>query len=125
MSFMEQAVINNYPKICNKPTTIKEIEKIICSLKTKDSCGYDQTFIPVLKLTTPYISSPLNYICNQIIYCGKFPERLKYSAIKLLYKKGDQLISNYRPVSLLTSLSKIVEKVMCNRLRNHLKIIIS
>jgi hypothetical protein len=47
---------------------------------------------------------------------GIFPERLKYSIVKALFKKGDkQLISNYRPVSLLT-FSKVVEKVMFNRL---------
>jgi hypothetical protein len=52
---------------------------------------------------------------------GIFPEKLKYSKIKPLYKKGDkQLISNYRSISLLTSFSKIVEKVMFNRLKNHL-----
>jgi hypothetical protein len=68
------------------------------------------------------LSSPFNYICNKIIQSGTFPERLKYSVIKPLYKKGDKLlISNYRPISLLTSFSKIVEKVMFNRLMNHLK----
>jgi hypothetical protein len=47
---------------------------------------------------------------------------LKYSEIKPLYKKGDKsLISNYRPISLLTSFSKVVEKVMFKRLLNHLK----
>jgi hypothetical protein len=38
---MEQAIMTNYPKIRNKPSTTKEIEKIINALKTKDSCGYD------------------------------------------------------------------------------------
>jgi hypothetical protein len=90
MSFMEQAIKTNYPKICNKPSTTKEIEKIIYSFKTKDSCGYDQISLRVLRLSTPYISSPLNYICNKIIHSGKFPERLKYSVIKPLYKKGDK-----------------------------------
>jgi hypothetical protein len=105
---------------------INEIEKIIHSLKAKDSCGYDQLSIHVLKLSTPFISSPLNYICNQIIYFGKFPEILKYSIIKPLHKEGDkQLISNYRPVSLLTSFSKIVEKLLYNKLINNLKNIIS
>ena len=47
-------------------------------------------YLRVLKLSTPYISSPLNYICNKIIHSGTFPERLKYSVIKPLYKKGDK-----------------------------------
>jgi hypothetical protein len=122
LSFMEQAITTNYPKIHKKPSTVKEIEKIINSLKTKDSRGYDQISLRILKLSAPYISSPLNYICNTIIQSGTFPERLKYSVVKHLYKKGDKLlISNYRPISLLTSFSKIMEKVMFDRLMNHLK----
>jgi hypothetical protein len=46
---------------------------------------------------------------------GIFLERLKYSVIKPLYKKGDKsLLYNYKPISLLTSFSEIVEKVMFN-----------
>jgi hypothetical protein len=102
---MEQAITTNYPKIRNKPSTTKEIEKIINSLKTKDSFGYDQIALRILKLRAPYISSSLNYICTQIIQSGTFPERLKYSVIKPLYKKGDKLlIQNYKPISLLTCL---------------------
>jgi hypothetical protein len=53
---------------------------------------------------------------------GVFPERLKFSIIKPIYKKGyKSLPSNYRPISLLTSFSKIVEKIMYNRLVSHLK----
>jgi hypothetical protein len=121
LSFMEQAITRNYPIIRNKPSTTNEIEKIINSFKTKVSCGYDQKSLRILKPSAPYISSPLNYICNKIIQSGTFPERLKYSVIKPLYKKGDKsLISNYKPISLLTSFSKIVEKVMSNRPMNHL-----
>jgi hypothetical protein len=118
---MEQAIKTNYPKICNKPSMTKEIEKIIYSFKTKDSCGYDQISLRVLKLSTPYISSPLKYICNKIIHSGTFPERLKYSVIKPLYKKGQTInikLQTYFPVNIF---SKIVEKVMFNRLMNHLK----
>jgi hypothetical protein len=120
--FMEHAIKSKFPKICIKPVTTEEIERIIYSFKTKDSCGYDQISLRVLKLSTPYMSLPLNYICNKIMQHGIFPERLKYSVINPLYKEGDkELISNHRPISLLTSFSKIVEKVMFNRLINNLK----
>jgi hypothetical protein len=49
-SFMEQAVLNNYPTIINKPSTVNEIETIIHSLKTKDSHGYDQISTRVFKI---------------------------------------------------------------------------
>jgi hypothetical protein len=49
-----------------------------------------------------------------------FPERLKYSTIKPLYKKGDKTdISNYKPISLLTSFSKVTEKALYNRLTEY------
>ena len=48
---------------------------------------------------------------------GTFPARLKFAEIKPIYKKGDKSkISNYRPVSLLTSFSKVFEKIIYNRL---------
>jgi hypothetical protein len=48
---------------------------------------------------------------------GIFPDRLKYSEIKPIYKKGDKtLITNYRPISLLTVFSNIFEKVIYKRL---------
>ena len=58
-----------------------------------------------------------------------FPERFKYSTIKPIYKKGDKAdLSNYRPISLLTSFSKVIEKALYNRLVeyvNNNKILIS
>jgi Notch-like protein len=64
-----------------------------------------------LKITAPFVSSPLSYICNKVITKGIFPDRLKYSVIKPLYKKGNKKdVSNYRPISLLTSFSKFFEK---------------
>jgi hypothetical protein len=67
----------------------------------------------LLKICSDYISVPLSYLCNQSLIEGTFPEQLKYSKGKPLYKKGEKsCIYNYRPISLLTSFSKILEKVM-------------
>ena len=53
---------------------------------------------------------------------GNYPERLKFSLIKLIYKSRDKsLPSNYRPISLLPAFSKIFEKVIYKRLFDHLK----
>ena len=52
---------------------------------------------------------------------GIFPTRLKFSEVKLIFKKGDKHdTSNYRPVSLLTAFSKIFEKVIYKRLYHHI-----
>ena len=56
----------------------------------KNSCGYDEISTKILKISSPFISSPLNYICNKIIFLGVFPDRLKYAVIKPLHRNGDR-----------------------------------
>jgi len=61
------------------------------------------------------------YIFNKILSTGIFPERLKFSEVRPLFKKGDITeFSNYRPISLLTSFSKITEKIIYKRLYSYL-----
>jgi hypothetical protein len=69
---------NTCPTISWHNTTTHEIEKIIKSLKTKDSIGYEEITTKILKLSAPYISSPLTYVCNKILSDGIYPDRLKY-----------------------------------------------
>jgi hypothetical protein len=52
---------------------------------------------------------------------GIFPERLKFAEVKPLLKKGDPTdCSNYRPISILTSFSKVIEKIIYKRLYYYL-----
>jgi hypothetical protein len=100
----QQASSEPYPSMKHKCTTTKEIERIIKSLKTKYSYGYNEISTKILKIRGPYTSSPMNYICNKIPFWGVFPDRLKYAIIKPIHKNDDTCeISNYRPISLLTS----------------------
>jgi len=70
---MEQAFTKPYPSTECKCTTTKEVERIIKSLKRKkNSCGYDQISTKILKISCPFISSPINYICNKMIFWGAF-----------------------------------------------------
>jgi len=117
--------INNFnskfPRINWNYATTYEINKITKYLKTKSSHGYDKTPTKMIKLSTPFIISPLTYICNKSLSSGVFPERLKYATIKLVCKKGDKLLTkNYGPISLLTSLSKNIEKLIYVRLYKHI-----
>ena len=55
-----------------------------------------------------------------VLGTGDFPYRLKYAIVKPIFKKGNkQEIFNYRPISLLTSFSKIIEKLIYARLHAH------
>jgi Notch-like protein len=90
-----------------------KLKKIIKLLKSRDLHGHDIISTKFLKISFPLISPPQNYICNKVLIKGIFSNRSKFSIIKPLYKKGDKkYVSNYRPISLLTSFSKIFEKVM-------------
>jgi hypothetical protein len=110
-----------FPKMSWHYASTYETEKIIKTLKSKNTGGYDKISTRILKLSAPYIISPLTYICNTILNSGIFPDRLKYAIIKLIFKKGDdQEVMNYRPISLLTSFSKVIEKLMYVRLLDHI-----
>jgi hypothetical protein len=103
-----------------KSLSTKEVENIIKSLKLKNCFGYDGISTKILKLSSLFISSPLTYICNKAVAQRIFPDHLKYSEIKPLYKKGDKSqTTNYRPILLLTSFSKVLEKAM-NILLKHI-----
>jgi hypothetical protein len=67
----------------------------------------------ILKVSTPYVLSPLTYIFNKILQTGTFPDRLKFSKVKPLYKNGDKTeLCNYRPILLLPTFYKIIEKIV-------------
>ena len=69
------------------------------------------------------VLTPLIHIFNLSITSGEFPENMKLSKIIPLYKKGAKnLMENYRPISLLITLSKLLEKCMYTCLYNFLNI---
>jgi hypothetical protein len=94
---------------------------MIKSLKSRSSHGYDKISVKLLKISSQFNSSPLNYICNKVLSTGIFPIRLRYAQIKPLFKKYVRnTISNYMPISFLTAFLKIFEKVISVRLYQHL-----
>lgn len=100
----------------------EDIVKTINSLKTKESTGHDGISTKILKTIGPYIIRSLTLILNQSLVTGTFPDNLKIAKVVPLYKKEDALImDNYRPVSLLTSISKVFEKVVHKQLSTYFK----
>ena len=95
-----------------RSTNEAEIIKITKDLKNKSSCGYDGLSTNVIKKIISSISRPLAFIINQSFTHGYFPDALKISKIIPMYKSGSKLeFSNYRPISLLPSFSKIFEQI--------------
>jgi hypothetical protein len=66
---------NSFPSIKYHCTSNKEIENIIMSFKSSNSCGYDEVPTKLLKLCSYFISSSLNYICNRTLFTGVFLDR--------------------------------------------------
>ena len=118
---LSQILNFQYDKIIFNNTSTGEIEEIIKNLPWKNACGYDEIPIKLLKISAPFISSTLCCIINKSLSTGVFPSRLKYSIVTPIFKKGDKNnVSNFRPISLLPSFSKIFEKVIYKRIMAHL-----
>ena len=91
------------------------------SLSNKKSVGYDDISITILKRCAQIISLPLSNIINQCFEQGVFPDALKKAIVIPVHKKGDiKNASNYRPISLISNITKIFEKALNNRLMNYL-----
>ena len=102
------------------PVNTQEIIKIIDSLKNKTSFGSDGISTVLLKKIKHEISKPLTAIINQSITSGIFPTDLKTAKITPVYKKDDpKLLTNYRPISLLNSISKVFEKVLAQQIHKY------
>jgi len=98
----------------------KQIIEIIDKLKPKSSCGSDRLSNKLLKHIKNEIAKPLALIINQSLHTGIFPEMLKEAKVLPLFKKKENyLFDNYRPISLLPSMSKVLEKVMHKQLFEH------
>ena len=98
-------------------TPPQEVINLINSLKSNKAGGHDDILPYFLKISGYIIALPLSLILNCCITAGIFPSKLKLAKVVPVYKKGptDQL-TNYRPISLLPSLSKVFERIIRNRL---------
>jgi len=104
------------------PTTENEILNIISDLKASSAKGYDQIPISLIKFCKQEFAPILSYLINDSFTAGIFPDGAKIAKVVPIYKNGDKkLLNNYRPISILSSFSKIIEKAMFNRLISFLE----
>jgi hypothetical protein len=90
---------------------------VVKKFKGKYSAGIDEIPDFVVKKCTEMVKLPIAHIYNAALEAGVFSERFKIAKVKPLHKKGDKRdMENYRPISLLCTFSKILEKLMYNRL---------
>ena len=93
-----------------------EVKQIVSKLKSSSS-GWDEIPSLVVKQTIDSTSEPLTHIFNLSLSTGVFPIEMKIAKVIPLFKSGDTTsFSNYRPVSVLSVFSKILERLMYKRL---------
>lgn len=99
------------------PTTPNEIFNIINSLKNTCAVGHDGISVKLLKYCASQLAEPISFLVNYTLETGNFPDMLKWSTVTLIHKKGSKSdIGNYRPISILSNISKIYEKVVYRRI---------
>lgn len=103
-----------------RQTTNNELIKYINSLKNKCSPGPDQISTKIIKDIHEYILEPLKHIINLIFKTGIVPTHFKTTIITPIHKAGNKnLISNYRPISLINNFAKIFEKCLKDRITDY------
>ena len=91
--------------------------QLVINAKSTQSKDHDQFDMCLVKKIIPHIVKPLAHICNTALMNGIFPDRMKIARLIPLFKSGDvKEFSNYRPVSIVSQFSKILQKVFHNRL---------
>ena len=103
------------------PVSRAFIRSQLVSLKTDKSTGLDGIPPRFLKDGADFLVEPIAHIVNFSILSEAVPSGFKNARVKPLYKKGSRLEpGNYRPVSILTVLSKILERAVNDQLNNFL-----
>lgn len=99
------------------PTDGSEILQLIRNVSPDSSPGLDDISNKILKKIGDLIAEPLAYIFNQSMESGAFPTAWKIAVVVPIHKSGSRSDpSNYRPISLLGSISKLLERIVNRRL---------
>ena len=103
------------------PTNELEISKILGSMLNKTFSGYDDICNTLLKKLEHSVVIPMTIVFKKSFEDGKFPHSMKTAEVVPLHKgKARDLSTNYRPISLLFTISKVLEKIMYSRTYNFL-----
>lgn len=106
----------------NITATEEEVKKILKSLDTSKASGPDSISNTMLKEAGPAIAKPLTKLFNRSLSSGKFPNAWKHANVTPIFKKNNrECKENYRPVSLLSNPSKVLEKIVFKRIYEYCK----
>ena len=113
--------LNTNNNITDINVSIQEISDIIQILHPNKASGPDVISHKMLKLCPNSIALPLQIIFNKSLHQSKYPTNWKLTHVIAVFKKGDSsLQSNYRPISLISCVGKIMERVIYKHVYNYL-----
>ena len=99
------------------PTDPTEIMNIVKSGNSSKSSGVDNIDPYVVQTIIPQIANQLGHVFNKSLQTGIVPDKLKIAKVIPLYKNDNpEQFKKYRPISILPCFSKIIERIMYNRL---------
>ena len=91
----------------------EDFEKVIMKISSDSACGSDRISVTLLKRLVKPVSKILHSIYMKSLLAGRFPSNLKHAMIVGIHKGGPKTIAkNYRPISLTSYLSKVLERIM-------------
>ena len=103
------------------PTNETFVRKFLSLLNTNKSTGIDNIGPKILKISANVITPSLTIIVNKSITSGEFPDSWKEAKVKPLFKSGTKSdVNNYRPISILPTISKLIEKWVNNQFLEYL-----
>ena len=95
----------------------KDVKSFLSKMNPKKAVGFDRIPSKLLKIASSELSGPLNYLINCSINASIFPKSLKYAEVATLFKSKDVFNKeNYRPLSIIPSLSKIYERMLYDQM---------
>ena len=118
--FMSSTSISEFVQFC--PASFDEVQRLISSLPGKQ-CGLDPIPTWLLKRLSHLLLPYLVHLFNKSLSSGQFPRSFKEAQVRPILKKSTldpQLPSSYRPISNLSVLSKLLERLVLSRLLTHL-----
>ena len=104
-----------------QPTTPEEIVSLLRNIKSNTSSGFDNVEPHIMREISPQIAPLLSHIFNNSFSTGVVPHQLKIAKVITIHKNNDpNNFCIYRPISMLPCFSKILERLMYNRLERFL-----
>ena len=111
-SFYDALPNSNCNSMLLSKTDAKEILSIVKKFSNKSSLDCNDMSMSIIKEIIPFVVNPFTYICNLSFYSGDFPNAMKIVKVLPVHKNGAKNeFNNYRPISLLSHFSKILEKL--------------